>query len=206
MHLEVLIEESSAEPVVRRIVEATVGWSSFEVRIFEGKPDLLESIEERLRGYLKWRVDLRVLVLVDRDDEDCVSLKTRLESAALRAGLLTRATATATAAVGGDRYAVCNRVAIEELESWFFGDEPAVRAEYPRVKPFAMKAAYRDPDAIVGGTWEAMERLLKSSGYYPSGLRKADLATRLAPRLDFAHNRSASFHAFVSGLKDLVAQ
>lgn len=201
MHLDILIEEVSAEPVVRRIAEATIDprRHTFAIRVFDGKTDLLGSLEERLRGYRNWGIDVRVMVLVDRDDDDCRELKARLEAAARSAGLRTRT------ASNGQPFSVCNRIACEELEAWFLGDESALRAEFMRLRPFANKERFRDPDAIPGGTWEALERLLQGAGHYPGGLRKIDLARRLAPRLDLATNRSASFRCFVTGLVELMA-
>ena len=51
---------------------------------------------------------------------------------------------------------------IEELEAWFFGDIAAIHAVYPRVSiHLGSRANFRDPDAIPGGTWEALERVFK---------------------------------------------
>jgi len=73
-----------------------------------------------------------------------------------------------------------NRIAIEELEAWFFGDVDALHAAYPRVsRHLANKAPYRDPDAITGGTAEALGRVLKA--YYRTGLLKTEVAKKIAP-------------------------
>lgn len=201
MHLEVLIEELSAEPVVRRVVDEVLpAGATYAVRFFEGKSDLLGSLVERLRGYRNWSMDgLRVVVLVDRDRDDCRRLKDELESFAHQTGFTTRRSAA------GRPVEVCNRIAVEELEAWLLGDEEALRAAFPRVRPFAGTAQFRDPDAI-DGTWETAERLLRRGGYYLEGLRKTDFAERVAPHLDLAHNRSSSFRTFVTGVADLVAQ
>jgi len=46
---------------------------------------------------------------------------------------------------------VVNRIAIEELEAWYFGNWPAVVATYPNVpENIPGKAPYRNPDAIAG--------------------------------------------------------
>lgn len=57
----------------------------------------------------------RILVLVDRDDDDCNELKAKLVAAADRAN---------QAAPPGKNMAskVINRIVIEELEAWYFGD------------------------------------------------------------------------------------
>ncbi|MGD0827532.1 MAG: DUF4276 family protein [Desulfobaccales bacterium] len=54
---------------------------------------------------------------------------------------------------------VLNRIAIEELESWFFGDGIALKTAYPGIpETLDKKSKYRNPDAIER-TWEALERL-----------------------------------------------
>jgi len=169
---------------------------TFEIHAFQGKPDLLGKIEKRLLGYRSWLPDdWRVLVVVDRDEEECMALKQRLEQAAANAGLITRTKAGATS------WQVVNRIAIEELESWYFGDWEAVRAAYPRVNATVpARQAFRDPDAIAGGTWEAFERVMQQHGYFKSGLRKIELARELAATMEPGRNRSASFRCFYSAL------
>jgi hypothetical protein len=131
-------------------------------------------------------------VLIDRDQDDCQSLKSRLDRIATAAGFLRG-------------IQVVNRIAIEEIEAWYFGDVAALRKAFPRVPAsLANQQKYRDPDAISGGTWEALERLLQRKGYFSGGLRKADLARRVAPHMNLDDNRSASFRAFRSSLARLV--
>ena len=111
------------------------------------------------------------MVVVDRDRDDCQELKQSLEEAASRSGPRTRTQA------GDSSWQVVNRIAIEELEAWYFGDWEAVCIADPRAsKNIPKKAGYRDPDAIQGGTWEAFERILKRGGYFKTGLRKTDKA------------------------------
>lgn len=88
-----------------------------------------------------------------------MSLKARLETAAAQAGLSTRS----RPARGTHR--VINRLAIEELEAWYFGDWEAVQTAYPKVSSAVpRKSSYRDPDQIPGGTWETFERVLQQAG------------------------------------------
>lgn len=90
-HVEVLVEEPSMEAALRLIIPKIIGSLSFDVYPFQGKDDLLKKLPERLRGYANWLPpDYRIVVIVDRDDEDCDELKQRLERAAIDAGLTTR--------------------------------------------------------------------------------------------------------------------
>jgi hypothetical protein len=124
--------------------------------------------------------------------------------------LLPRAAAaglsTATAAPASRRVHVLNRIAVEELEAWFFGDVPAICAAYPRVPvSIGQQAKHRDPDAIAGGTWEALERVLQKGGYHLGGLAKVAAATEIAQHMNVDANRSRSFQVFRDGVRRLVA-
>ncbi len=99
-----------------------------------------------------------------------------------------------------------NRLAIEELEAWFFGDWDAVRAAYPRVsKVIPNQANYRDPDAIKGGTWEAFERVLQRAEYFQTGLRKIEAARAVAGHWQPDSNRSRSFRVFRDVLMEMIS-
>ena len=201
-HVEFLVEEPSMEAFLRALLPRLLPPDrSFDVRVFQGKPDLLRKLENRLRGYAKWLPDdHRIVVMVDRDNDECHALKVQLEEAAGRAGLLTRSRAA------GHPWQLVNRVVIEELEAWYFGDWQAVRAAYPRVSAAnPNKAPYRIPDAIAGGTWEAFERILKQHGYFTTGLRKAEAARAIAPHIDPARNHSQSFGQFVDAISEATA-
>ena len=156
-----------------------------------------------MRGYANWpEPSLRVLALVDRDDDDCLSLKRKLELAATSAGLATKASPN-----GSGRFKVVNRIVIEELEAWFLGDVPALSSAFPGVSPsLADHAKFRDPDAVKGGTWEALFHVLNKAGHYRrlQHLPKIEVARIIAPLMQFDRNRSRSFQAFVTGLEALL--
>lgn len=194
MHLEFLLEEASManalEYLVPRILPAD---HSFDFHPHQGKIDLIggpgvtdSKLMRKMRGYAHWGIaDLRVCVVVDRDDDDCVALKQRILAAA----------------EGASVSALC-RIAIEELEAWFFGDPEAITRAYPRVTAnLGAKARYRNPDAIAGGTWEALERELQRAGYYATGLPKVEVATTIAQYMDPDRNASRSFQIFRDGLR-----
>ena len=198
-HLELLVEEPSMEAFLRGLLPRLLPPDrSFEIHAFQGKGDLLRKLDSRLRGYAQWLPqDWRILVVVDRDDDDCRMLKARLDRITNECGLRTdRAHAN---------WKLVNRIAIEELEAWYFGDWDAVRACYPNVSAsIPRKQAYRDPDAISGGTWEAFERTLQRYGYFKTGLPKVEVARTLATHLSPEANRSASFRAFVRAIENAV--
>jgi hypothetical protein len=202
MHIEFLVEEPSAEAalfnILPKVFEPT---TSFAIHPYQGKQDLLKKLPSRLRGYKAWLPrDWRIVVLVDADDDDCRRLKARLEDIAQNSNLLTKSVTR-----NGSNFQVLNRLAIEELEAWFFGDIEALNAAYPRISlNLGNKAKYRDPDAITGGTWEALERELKKVGYYTGGLSKISAAREISLRMVSERNRSHSFQVFRQGLLEIT--
>ncbi len=147
---------------------------TFEVYSFHGKADLLGKLQARLRAYAKWLPqDWRIVVVVDQDGEDCKKLKKRLEGIAANAGLLTRSVR------GKKPWQMANRIAIEELEAWYFGDWNAVCSAFPRVSSnIPNHAGYRDHDKIRGGTWETFRTHLAAAWLLQRGSTKSRYSTR----------------------------
>ncbi len=205
-HVELLVEEPSMEAALRRLLPKVLGHLTFEVYPHQCKDELLLRLPQRLRGYSQrrksdswFRDHCRIVVVIDRDDENCAELKRRLETMAEDAALATRSNAK------GNLYTVANRLAIEELEAWYFGDWEAVRAAYPRVSASVpAQAKYRHPDAIAGGTWEAFERVLQKAGYFSGGLRKVEAARTVAVHMEPSRNASPSFCAFRDALLEMA--
>jgi len=200
-HLEILVEEPSMEAALRLLVPKMAADVSFAVYAYQCKQELLGRLEQRLRGYSKWLPsDWRILVVVDQDGDDCHTLKQKLEDAARNAGLRTRT-------IRQHEWQVVNRLAIEELEAWFFGDWEAVCRAFPGVDSnIPQKAGYRNPDRIHGGTWEALERVLRKAGYFKTGIRKIESARAIAAQMDPAANRSRSFQVLHETFKELADQ
>ena len=199
-HFEILVEEASMEAALRAMLPSLLAGVSFAVYPHQCKEELLQRLPDRLRGYTAWLPETsRIVVVVDRDDDDCRVLKRRLEGIAASAGMAPPAVAPA------GNWTAVNRLVIEELEAWYFGDWDAVRAVYPRVPATVpQRAGYRDPDAIAGGTWEAFERVLRASGYFRGGLRKIEAARTIAPNMDPSRNRSRSFQVFRDTLMGIL--
>ena len=175
--------------------------STFNIHSFRGKPDLLRKLRHRLHAYANWMPeDFRIAVVIDRDNQKCGTLKERLETIAAASGLRTRSRAA------GSSWQMVNRIAIEELEAWYFGDWEAVRGAYPRVSPnIPSQSRYRDPDAVPGGTWEAFERIMKRHGYFREGLEKVSAAAAIAQYLNPERNRSQSFGKFRDAIIEATA-
>jgi hypothetical protein len=127
-------------------------------------------------------------------------LKRRLEQFAADAHLSTRTSRE----TGG--WQLVNRLAIEELEAWYFGDWSAVRRVYPRVAAtIPSRASFRAPDSIAGGTWEAFERVMKRHGYFRGGLCKIEAARTIGAVLDPQRCSSPSFRMFQTAILEATA-
>jgi len=199
-HFEILVEEPSMEVFLRELLPRLLpAGRTFDIHTFQGKNDLFKKLEKRLRGYAAWLPpDWRIVVVVDRDDDDCRKLKQQMENIARRVGLRSR-TCSPTC------WQLVNRIVIEELESWYFGDWEAVVSVYPRL-PRTLHPKYRQPDTIAGGTWEAFEKLLQKYGYFRGGLAKIEVARNLGRHIDRLRCQSRSFVCFRDALFEAAKQ
>lgn len=183
-----------------RYLDPEVLWKPID---YGSKSRLLTVLPDRLRGYSHYNPAYRprVLVLVDRDNDDCLALKATLEQHCAACGL------TSIHTVNDADFDVVNRIVIEELEAWFFGDFTALDEGWPGMGRRASKAVYRDPDAIVGGTHEALFRVLRSAGHLQGldRLPKIETARLMGQLIVPDRNRSHSFQQFWSGLNSLAA-
>lgn len=203
MHIEFLIEELSTQEALQNFLPKILGDQiTFDIHSFKGKSDLLSKLPKRLKGYKAWiPEDYRIVVLVDRDKDDCKILKSQLETIALDAGFITKSSTT-----DSQVFQVLNRIVIEELEAWFFGDIEALTKAYPKIPvSIGTQARYRDPDAITGGTWEALEQVMQKAGYYQGGLEKLKIARDISQYMTPNNNRSKSFQIFYEGLLKIIA-
>ena len=197
MHIEFLIEDYSGGEALNILLPSCLApETQYKVHNFSGKSDLLKKLPDRLKGYKAWIPDdYLIVVLIDRDDQDCIELKQQLEDISSNAGFTTKTK-------NNECFQVLNRIIIEELESWFFGDIDAIVKAYPGVKSsLAQQEKYRDSDAIQGGTWEALERILKKARYHQGGLDKSKAARDIAQWMKPEANRSKSFQVFYKGLQ-----
>jgi hypothetical protein len=137
---------------------------------------------------------IKVIVLVDKDEDDCHDLKQRLETMAREAGLRTKSTAGR-----GDGFQVVTRIVIEELEAWFMGDTAALRDAFPSLRGVRFPNSFNTPDN--GGTWKRLHKFLKKHSIYRGNFRKIDAARRIARCMDPARNRSRSFQVFRQGVE-----
>jgi hypothetical protein len=200
MHVEFLLEEEFAEVALNNLLPKILSeQTTYDFHVFQGKQDLIKKLPERFRGYRRWLPhDWIIFVLLDYDRGDCQVLKTRLDVIAEQEGFST------FSKVGPNgQFQVINRLAIKELEAWFFGDLPAMHQAYPRIPlSLSRKKQYRNPDDIENA-WETLEKIFQRAGYFPGGLPKKEVARRISENMDPMHNRSKSFQVFRDTLRKI---
>ena len=111
-HLVFFLEERSAREMLKNLLPRILPDLPDSVGVcyvvFEGKQDLENQLPRKLRG---WRVpDTRFVVMRDKDQADCLTVKCRLVSICRDAG----------------KPDVLVRILCHELESWYLGDLNAV--------------------------------------------------------------------------------
>ncbi len=204
MRLEILVEEPSMEEALRHILPKVIhGRAKYKVINFGSKWSLLKRLPQRLAAYqqqMQTGDELRLVILLDRDADDCQVLKVKLEQMARNAGLFTK-----TRPDPDGRFQVLIRLAIEELEAWYIGDPIAIRKAFRGLPDISSNGIFRNPDNIAGGTWEALHRFLKKHGIFRNSFPKIEAARRIAPHLDCNRNRSRSFVSFCSGVDALLS-
>ncbi len=126
MHLEFLAEEASLKQVLENILPKMLPSDiTFKIHDFRGKENLFKNLLNRLKAYKKMidnGYDCKIVILIDEDREDCQLLKQQLETIAKKAGLITK-----TSRLKNQKFQLLNRIIVEELEAWFFGDIDAIR-------------------------------------------------------------------------------
>ena len=141
MHIEILVEDSSGEKLLEAVLPKLLGEQgdphSWRVHAYKGIG--------RIPKNLNMGIDA-VVVVLDSDRRNCVEFLGELKE--LAAG--------------------CNpaphtlfRIAIEEMEAWYFGDQQALTAAYPKAKSDVL-GRYRQDS--VCDTWE-----LLVDAIYPGG-------------------------------------
>ena len=147
----------------------------------EGKSDLLQSVPRKLQAWNEPHA--RFAVLIDQDSSDCRRLKQHIVSLCVQAG----------------KPDVLVRVVCRALESWVMGDLHALGAAFGAgFVRHQNKNPYRAPDRC-GDPVGAIRRL-QPSYQKTSGAR----LVAAHARVEVGVNTSASFHAFVTGVRRLA--
>lgn len=213
MHLEVLVEDASGKIALETLVAKVLGVQgaphTWRIHAYKGigripknlqgsadpsKCILLNQLPRLLAGYAKTPGIDAVMVVLDSDIRPCADFLTELKAAA----------------------ALCHpntlfRLAIEEMEAWYFGDRAALKKAYPHAKAKVLNTYVQDS---VCGTWERLadavypggSAAIKKQGWPLSGQVKCEWAGRVPPHMDIEANLSPSFGKLVQGLRRLAVK
>ncbi len=196
MNIHVLVEGPSETAFVTRWARRAFPTLSVRVHAHQGKgeipadpsrlPDprrrgLLDQLPAKLRAFGA-SANNAVLVLVDADSQNCTKLKAALVQMAEQIQPLPP---------------VLFRIAVEESEAFYLGDQRAVKSAYPNAN-LRLLRDYR-PDSIVG-TAELFGRVIGDGG-----LNKVAWAAMMGDHLttDPGKSRSPSFRAFCAAFPRL---
>ena len=215
MHIEILVEDASGGKLLESLLPKLLGTPSephtWRVHAYKGigriprnlhaggdaaKRILLDQLPRLLRGYGKTPGIDAVVVVLDSDRRNCVDFLAELKALAANCN---RAPSTLF------------RIAIEEMEAWYFGDRQALMEAYPRAK---IEVLHRYQQDSVCGTWELLADAvypggsvaIKKAGWPLPGQVKHEWAEKIGPLLDPDRNVSPSFGKLCDGLRRLVSE
>ncbi|MDR0379241.1 MAG: DUF4276 family protein [Candidatus Accumulibacter sp.] len=215
MHIEILVEDASGKKLLESLLPRIFGVPSdphtWRVHAYKGvgripknlnaggdpaRRILLDQLPRLLRGYGKTPGIDAVVVVLDADRRDCVKFLAELKILAK------------------DCNSVPNtlfRIAIEEMEAWYFGDRQALTTAYPEAKIDVLNRYVQDS---VCNTWELLadaihpggSTAIKEMGWPLPGQIKHEWAEKIGPLLDLERNVSPSFGKLRDGLRRLVLE
>ncbi len=215
MHIEILVEDSSGQTLLETLVPKILGAQgdphTWRIHFYKGigripknlngggdpaKRILLDQLPKLLRGYGRTPGIDAVVVVLDSDRRDCVDFLAELKAVA----------------------AGCNpapntlfRIAVEEMEAWYFGDRQALLTAYPRAKADVLNRYQQDS---VCETWERLadaiypggSAAIKKAGWPLPGQVKHEWAEKIGPLLEPDQNISPSFGKLRDGLRRLAVE
>ena len=213
MHIEILVEDSSAEKLLRVLLPRFLGLQgephTWRLHAYKGigripkglatkadpaKRILLDQLPKLLRGYGNTPGIDAVVIVIDTDRRECAAFLAEL-----------RAVADACNPVPNTLF----RLAVEEVEAWYFGDQVALLTAYPRAKRDVLGRYVQDS---VCGTWELFadavhsggSAAIKKAGWPLPGQVKHEWAEKIGHLMDPERNISPSFGKLRDGLRRLV--
>jgi len=177
----VVLAEETSGLVVAGCLAKSLGLADRAILLaHQGKSDLDRSFSLKIRH---WRAPNppKFIIMRDNDGADCLKLKGRLIDGIPREAI--------------SRVKI--RLVVQELESWYLGDLPAViKAGFSTdaiLEPQRRKAKLRNPDRLTNAK-QIFKEIADRSG-------QLALARGIGPHLSLTDNRSPSFHQFVGALR-----
>lgn len=208
MHIEICIEDASGEIFLRHMLPKIITDTEITYRVhsYHGigrlpgnlkdvtdpkKQTILAVLPKLIRGCANTPWIDALVIVVDADSRNCEDFLAELK------GVVHQVASKAV---------VMFRLAIEEMEAWYLGDQDAIKTAYPGAK-IAVLNAY-EYDSICG-TWEYLADAviaggavaIKAAGWPAAGMIKAEWAETITPHMDPDVNQSPSFQKLRDGLR-----
>ena len=179
MKLVFFLEERSAKEMLDSLLPRLLPEAiTCEMIYFDGKQDLERQLPRKLRHWLEPNVQF--IILRDKDNEDCLDVKTRLRQICNEAR----------------RPNTIIRIVCCELESWYLGDLQAVENALG-IKNLAQKqnkANFRNPDILINSAQE-LKKITNQKYQKINGSRLIGRA------LNPDANKSHSFNVFIKSIR-----
>ncbi len=214
MHIEILTEDSSGKALLEHLLPKLIGPLNephyWRIIAYQGigqipkgmhtgdpaKRTLLNKLTAILRSYARTTGIDAVVVVLDADNRDRAAFLTELRE---------------LAATSGAGELTLFRLAIEEIEAWYFGDRQALHAAYPKARQRPLNRYRQDS---VCGTWERLADVIHPGGSdaicrasWPlPGQIKHEWANRIGPLMNPDANLSPSFGKLRDALRRLIAR
>ena len=211
MHLEFLVEDQSGKVLLKKLIPRILGEQgcphTWNLHSYKGigripqnldhqadpaKRILLDRLPQILKGYGRTPGYDAVVVVLDSDRRNCQEFLQELKDL-----LQTLNPAPKTTF----------RLAIEEMEAWYFGDTAALLKAYPRARRNVLERYRQDS---VCGTWELLADAIHIGGsaalphYALAGKAKSEWAERIGEYMSLEDNQSPSFRKFCDGVRHLA--
>ena len=177
------LEEESAKEFLKGILPRFLPSDVSPIYVtFEGKNDLQKNLERKLRAWIK--PALGFIVLQDKDHNDCIDLKAKLQALCQKSG----------------KSNTLVRIACHHLESWYLGCLETVLPLYG-INPlkYQSKRKYRNPDAL-SYACEELKKLTQNQYQKINGSRQIGAVFPI----DQSTNRSHSYRVFIDGIQKVI--
>jgi hypothetical protein len=212
MHLEFLVEDLSGKVLLGKLIPRILGQQgsphTWNLHSYKGigripqnlnhladpsKRILLDRLPQILKGYGQTPGYDAVVVVLDSDRRNCQEFLQELKD------LLQNAQPAPQTLF---------RLAIEEMEAWYFGDRTALLKAYPKAKKGILDKYKQDS---VCGTWETLADAIHTGGsaalpnFALAGKAKSEWAERIGEHMSLEENQSPSFLKFRDGIRRLIS-
>ena len=213
MHVAVLAEDSSGKHLLDHLMPKLIGPHgephTWELHAYRGigrippglvapvdsaKRLLLNQLPKLLRGYARTPGYDAVVVVLDADTRDRAAFLAELQRLAIDCGAADLA---------------MFRLAIEETEAWYLGDQIALLTAYPSARRQLLAAYVQDS---ICGTWERLTDIIhpgglkavQKAGWPMPGTLKHEWAHKIGPLMEPDRDVSPGFGKLRDGLRRLA--